>query len=94
MAKMEGSRTGPGRPKGTPNKTTALLKEAIMLAAEQAGNDKRGKDGVTGYCRYLATDEPKAFAVLLGKVLPMQVQGDPNNPVTLIITTGVPRAGD
>ena len=94
MAKMDGAKTGPGRPKGTPNKTTTLLKEAIMLAAEQSGRDGKGKDGLTGYCQFLATDEPKAFAQLLGKVLPMQVTGDPTNPVTLMVVTGVPRAGD
>ena len=28
---------GPGRPKGVPNKTTALLKDAVLKAAETAG---------------------------------------------------------
>ena len=28
---------GPGRPKGVPNKATALLKDAILKAAETAG---------------------------------------------------------
>ena len=85
MAPPKGSPKVAGRVKGTPNKTTALLKEAIMLAAEQAGYDKRGKDGVTGYCRYLATDEPKAFAVLLGKVLPMQVEATVKGKLTVVI---------
>lgn len=67
---------GKGRVKGTPNKTTALLKDAIIKAAEAAGADKQGKDGLVGYCTFLAKDEPKAFAQLLGKVLPMQITGE------------------
>jgi hypothetical protein len=69
-------RSKTGRSKGTPNKTTALLKEAIIRAAETVGEDMQGKGKLTGYCRFLAKTEPKAFAQLLGKVLPMQVTGE------------------
>lgn len=81
---------GKGRVKGTPNKTTALLKDAILKAAEAAGSDTQGKGGLIGYCTFLATDEPKAFAQLLGKVLPMQVVGADDGPVvTEIVIRGV-----
>lgn len=73
---------GPGRPKGMANKTTALLKEAIMLAATASGEDGAGKGGLVGYCTYLAQEEPKSFAVLLGKVLPMQITGEDGGPIT------------
>lgn len=76
---------GPGRPKGSANKTTALLKDAILKAAEGAGYDGKGKDGVVGYCRFLAISEPKAFSALLGRVLPMQVTGEDGGPVTVEI---------
>lgn len=66
---------GKGRVKGVPNKTTALLKEAIIKAAEAIGEDMQGKGKLVGYCKFLAKTEPKAFAGLLGKVLPMQVTG-------------------
>lgn len=33
---------GRGRPKGSPNKTTAVLKDAILLAAESVGEDGAG----------------------------------------------------
>ena len=56
---------GPGRPAGVPNKTTALLKDAILLAAEEVGQDGNGKAGLIGYCKFLATSEPKAFASLM-----------------------------
>lgn len=65
-----------GRQKGTPNKTTTVLKEAIILAAEKVGNDGNGKDGLTGYLVHVASTDVKAFSALLGKVLPMQVTGE------------------
>jgi hypothetical protein len=66
---------GPGRPKGSVNKTTATLKAAILDAAAKYGQDGKGKGKLTGYCFKLAHEEPRAFAQLLGKVLPMQVAG-------------------
>lgn len=76
-------RSKTGRAKGTPNKTTKLLKDAILKAAEQAGN-KIGDDGLVSYLEQQATDNPGPFMALLGKVLPMQVIGDPNNPVEVV----------
>lgn len=64
-----------GRPKGSKNKTTGLLKEAILQAAGDHGYDGKGMDGLKGYCQHLAAQEPKAFAQLLGKVMPLQVAG-------------------
>ena len=60
-----------GRQPGTPNKTTALLKDAILKAAELAG----GEGGLVQYLTDQATANPAAFMTLLGKVLPMQVEG-------------------
>ena len=66
---------GPGRPKGSLNKTTALLKDAILKAAENAGD----KDGMVGYLEKQAIENPGPFMSLLGKVLPMQVEGSGDN---------------
>lgn len=74
MAK--GLKTG-GRQKGTPNKTTALLKDAILEAAELAG----GKDGLVGYLKIQATANPGPFMSLLGKVLPQQLTGSDGLPL-------------
>lgn len=66
---------GPGRPKGSQNKTTALLKDAILRAAEIAGN-KVGSEGLVSYLAEQAEENPGPFMSLLGKVLPMQVTGE------------------
>jgi hypothetical protein len=64
-----GERRG-GRKKGTPNKTTTVLKEAILLAAEAAG----GKDGLVGYLTVQAKKHPGPFLALLAKLIPLQAQ--------------------
>lgn len=64
-----------GRPAGVPNKTTQLLKDAILLAAEETGSDGKGEGGLTGYLKHVAATDVKAFTGLIGKVLPMQVSG-------------------
>lgn len=82
MSKVDGNRkkTG-GRKKGTPNKTTALLKDAILKAGENAGGD----GGLTGYLQTQAILNPGPFMALLGKVLPMQLAGDDNSPLQVVI---------
>ena len=69
------NQVGKGRPKGSPNKTTALLKDAILKAAQIAGN-KVGEEGMVSYLAVQAEENPGPFMSLLGKVLPMQITGD------------------
>lgn len=57
-----------GRPKGSPNKTTATLKEAILLAFDHVGGVR--------YLVGVARDDPRTFCAMLGKVLPMTVAGE------------------
>ena len=73
------------RPKGALNKTTTLLKDAIIQAATAAGGDE---DGLVKYLTIQAVDNPSSFLPLLGKVLPIQVQGDAENPIGLKIVIG------
>lgn len=65
----KGQKSGPGRPKGAANKATKELKEMILGALDQAG-------GVE-YLTARATDPrtASAFLSLIGKVLPMNVNG-------------------
>lgn len=60
----------PGRPKGVPNKTTQLLKDAILKAATDAGNGD-----MAAYLAQQAKENPGPFMSLLGKVLPLQIVG-------------------
>lgn len=78
--KIGQGKPGPGRPKGVPNKSTALLKDAILQAAEAAG----GKQGMIGYLQAQATANPGPFLALLGKVLPSQIGSDPDNPLRVV----------
>jgi hypothetical protein len=64
---------GRGRPKGSLNKVTLALKEAILLAGEEVGNELDGS-GLTGYLKTLARENSSAYAGLLGKVLPTTLQ--------------------
>ena len=63
---------GPGRPKGSPNKMPALLKDAVLKAADSAG----GPEGLVGYLTTQAIENPVPFMTLLGKILPMQGAGE------------------
>lgn len=76
MAK--GIKTGGGSRKGKPNKLTADLKAIILAAAENAH-----PEGTLGYLTQQAQTNPNAFMTILGKVLPLTVAGDPDNPLAV-----------
>lgn len=67
------AQAGKGRPKGVQNKMTKALKEMILEALENKG-------GVE-YLERQADENPTAFLTLVGKVLPLQVASDPDNPL-------------
>lgn len=105
------NRASNGRKPGTPNKTTRLVKDAIVAAGTAAGeqllddairearrlwriakrhdhsNEERlhenllrlkayrdgGPDMLTEYLKWLALNEPKSYAALLGRVIPFHL---------------------
>lgn len=69
-----------GRKKGTPNKVNAELKDLILGALHKA--DKAGGEA---YLIQQAKDNPTAFLSLVGKVLPMTVAGDKDNPLKTVV---------
>jgi hypothetical protein len=74
MAK--GIKTG-GRQKGTPNKITRDIREAVLQSFE-----------IVGGAQYLAEQarlNPTAYLSLVGKVLPLQVTGADDGPVKLVV---------
>lgn len=54
-----------------PNKITTALKDMILNALDEAG----GID----YLVKQSNDNPTAFLTLVGKVLPLQIGGDPDS---------------
>lgn len=62
---------GIGRPKGRPNKVTTAIKEMIIQALDGAGG--------IAYLQRQATENPVAFMGLVGKVIPLQLNGAGEN---------------
>jgi hypothetical protein len=71
MDRAKPPRAGLGRPKGSLNKTTAVLKDAILKGAENAGDGD-----LVVYLTQQAKEYPTSYMTLLGKVLPLHVQGE------------------
>lgn len=61
---------GMGRRKGSKNKTTVLLKEAIEESFANVGGAE--------YLTAMAVQEPKAYLTLLAKILPAKIEADIN----------------
>ena len=57
------------------DKRTAVLKHAIFAATERAG-----KGDIAAYLERQGEENPVAFMTFSGTVLPLQIQGDRDNP--------------
>jgi hypothetical protein len=105
----EATECRPGGPKGVPNKMSALLKDMILGALEEAGGEGGGQAylvqqakaqpvafilgaldeaGGQTYLVGLAHKNPQAFAMLLAKVLPMQIARRPFAKIANSTTCG------
>ncbi len=73
-------KAGAGRPKGSLNKTTKAVKDAITEAFDKAGG--------VAYLVNIAKEDPRTFCALLGKVIPVQVGGDPDSPMVIEVVVG------
>lgn len=89
MTKKRGLPKTGGRKKGTPNRLSSDLKQAILDAAMYEGNG----EGMVGYLRHLARTNTSAFAGLLGKVLPLTIIGDSSKPIGIQISWPLPKTG-
>ena len=76
MAK--GQKTG-GRTKGTPNKMTTIAKEAIELAADGIG----GVERMIAWAKEDPANERVFWSQMYTKLLPLQLAGDADNPLTI-----------
>lgn len=79
---------GKGRPKGTPNKTTAAVKEALTLAF-------KGLGGVPALVKWAKTAENRGeFYKLWAKMLPQEVTGaDGQDFIIRIVRDDPPESG-
>ena len=66
---MATGNAGKGRPKGSRNKLTRQVREAVLTALHEAG----GVD----YLRWAAREQPAAFMALLGKLLAAEMRAAP-----------------
>lgn len=82
-----------GRKAAEPNKLPTTLKECILRAGEILGEDGKGKNGLTGWIIQLAINEPRTYAMLLGRVLPYQVEtrGDEKSEIVYRSVTEIRR---
>ena len=71
-----GNRASPGRPRGSPNRSTTELKSAILQALDQAGGAE--------YLERLARDQPDTFVKLLLRLLPSVPADAGGNEVRLV----------
>ena len=62
---------GKGRPKGSKNKTTVAVKEAIALAAEKLG----GADRLVEWAKKDEKNERDFWVQIYPKLLPHQIEG-------------------
>lgn len=77
IGKNKGS-AGKGRPKGSPNKVTKTIREAIEASFDKVG----GAD----YLARMAVEQPSAYMGLLGKVLPAHMNiTTKDNKFTVIV---------
>jgi hypothetical protein len=74
---------GRGRPKGSPNKTTALMKDAI--AAVYSDLQEQFPERDHGHFFTWASTYPTEFYKLASKLIPLQVAGEDGGAITVVI---------
>ena len=75
------SNKGRGRPKGSPNRTTASAKEAIAQAAAKLG----GADRLVAWAQEEPANERAFWSTIYPKLLPLQVSGEDGGPIQAVI---------
>ena len=79
---------GRGRPKGSQNKQSKEAKDAIADAAEKLG----GSDRLFQWAQESPDNEKTFWATIYPKLVAVSLSGSLN--ASLVIKTGVPRAGN
>jgi len=82
--KAAGNR-GKGRKKGVPNKTTKQVKDALEGALN-------AEEGAEAFFIQLRKDNPVAFANIVSKLIPIQVDADVKGQIDKNVTVTIVRA--
>jgi hypothetical protein len=61
-----------GRKKGTPNAISADYNKVVLEAAYRVGSDGNGKDGITGYLKWVFLGYPAIFSILFCRLLALE----------------------
>lgn len=77
MAKKKPPNAGKGRPAGSLNKLTTTIKMAMQESFDNIGGAR--------WLEALAKNEPRTYAMLLAKIIPLQVVGDVTRPFVALI---------
>lgn len=80
MANTTGKKYG-GRKKGTPNKMTKSVKDALLGAFDELG----GKD----YLIEVGREDPKTLCTLLAKIIPAEISAKLDGQATIMVVTGI-----
>jgi len=78
--RFDGTKPGPGRPRGLPNKITVAFKTAVLRAFEGIGGDR-------AFQRW-ARKHPTEFYKIAARLIPTEVVGDPERPLGMRVTFG------
>ena len=84
------TKRGRGRPKGVPNKIGKAAKDMIAEVAEGLG----GADGMLAWAKEDKANEKAFWTQVYPKLIPVQLQGDAENPLLAIIERRIVKAGD
>jgi hypothetical protein len=68
-----------GRKKGTPNKSTRNIRDAMTESAVKHGIDGKGTGGLTGFCQWLLANDLKAWTHIFSRLVPLQVAAETTN---------------
>lgn len=79
--KITGNKPGPGRPKGSPNKTTKAAKDAIAEAAAKLG----GANRLVTWAKEDPLNERAFWSSIYPKLLPLQVTGEDGGALQIIV---------
>ena len=63
-----------GKPVGAKARYTRVIKEALLIAAEEHGKNGNGKDKLIGFMRKVIEEDLKTFCMMMARAMTLQVE--------------------